>query len=44
MMDSYISVSTQSFIYKLLDVDFNLAWVFYVPSQTLIGLSLAKFK
>ncbi|MBE6673932.1 MAG: hypothetical protein E7596_02370 [Ruminococcaceae bacterium] len=43
MADSYISGVGESFIMQLIDVDFNLAWVFYVPSQMLIALSLLKY-
>ncbi|MBO5312794.1 MAG: hypothetical protein J6B29_02400 [Clostridia bacterium] len=42
MADSYITDAQNSFILKLIDVDFNLAWVFYVPSQALISISLIK--
>lgn len=44
MASSYIPVSEGSFIHLLLNVDFNLAWIFYVPSQALIGISLLKLK
>ena len=44
MASDYIPIDTGSFIYKLLNTDLNLAWIFYVPSQALIGISLAKFK
>lgn len=38
-LSGYLSISESSFIYKLNHLNFNLAWVFYVPSQMLIGLS-----
>ncbi len=45
VMDSmYISISEGSFLYFLANPGFNLAWVFYIPSQTLIALSLAEIK
>ena len=42
MSSSYLSLNSSSIIYKLLQVDFNFVWFFYVPSQTLIALSLNK--
>lgn len=39
---AYISISETSAISRLLSLPFNLAWVFYVPSQALIALSLNK--
>ena len=44
MASDYLPISEGSFIYKLLNTNLNLAWIFYVPSQALIGISLAKFK
>lgn len=41
MADSYLQGFAESAIYPLLYPDFNLAWVFYLPSQALIPLSLA---
>ncbi len=43
MADSYISGVGDNVILELIN-SFNLAWVFYVPSQTLIALSLFKLK
>lgn len=40
----YIFVSESSFIYKLAFPPINLAWLFYIPSQTLITLSMFDFK
>ncbi|MBQ8468235.1 MAG: hypothetical protein IJ542_00580 [Clostridia bacterium] len=37
---TYISISETSFIYQISHTSFNLAWTFYVPSQTLIALSI----
>ena len=44
MADSYIEIDESSFIYKILHSGINLAWIFYVPSQSLIAVSLAKTK
>lgn len=41
---TYITVPATSIIYKILNLNFNLAWFFYVPSQTLITLSILKKK
>lgn len=42
MSADYIPVSAGSFIYFLVHPGFNLAWVFYIPAQVLIALSLAE--
>ena len=42
MANSYISGAKDSLIYRLLNPGFNLAWIFYVPSQALIAISLLK--
>ena len=42
MSDAYIKISETSILYKILFVDFNLAWAFYLPSQVLIALSSNK--
>ena len=44
LIDMYISIAEDSFIYKITHTGFNLIWTFYVPSQTLIALSAAKLK
>ncbi len=44
MASAYIPITDDSFIYRLLHLDLNLAWIFYVPSQALIGISLLKLK
>lgn len=36
----YIHVPTDSLLYRLAFADFNFAWFFYIPSQTLISLGL----
>lgn len=43
-LSGYLSINESSFIYKLNHLNFNLAWVFYVPSQTLISLSCVDNK
>ncbi len=39
----YINVPETSFIYKLAFPTFNFAWLFYIPSQTLIALNSIKY-
>ena len=39
-LDAYVAISEDSFIWKLIHPGFDLAWAFYLPSQTLIALSL----
>ncbi len=39
-IDEYISLSEGSFFYYLSNPPINLAWVFYVPSQAILALSL----
>lgn len=40
MIDGYLPLSPESLIYKMIHPGFNLAWVFYVPSQALLSISL----
>lgn len=40
-MDVYLNISQNSLIYKIIHSEIKWAWVFYVPAQTLIALSLA---
>ena len=42
MADSYISGVNDSFVLTFINSGLNWAWLFYVPSQTLIALSLFK--
>lgn len=44
MASGYLPVAEGSFIYSILHCNINLAWIFYVPSQALIAISLLKFK
>jgi len=37
--EGYLNISEQSFIYKITHLGFNLAWVFYLPSQVLLALT-----
>lgn len=43
MIGAYIPVKEGSFAYFLANPGFNAAWLFYVPAQTLLALSLVKF-
>ena len=38
----YFDFGENSFVYKLIHADINLVWLFYVPSQTLIALSIPE--
>lgn len=40
----YMNLSESSVIYKLLDLNIDLAWLFYVPSQMLLAISLLPNK
>ena len=42
--DSYIELKEGTLLYFLANPGFNIAWIFYVPSQTLIALSNINFK
>lgn len=39
-IDGYLPISESSFIYKIIHPGFDLAWAFYLPSQTLLAISL----
>ncbi len=41
LISDYISISEDSLIYKLTNLGINTAWLFYIPSQVLISLSVA---
>ena len=41
-LDIYFEIERGTFLYKLAHPGFNAAWVFYVPSQALLALSLIK--
>lgn len=38
-MINYLPIGEESLLYKIIFVPFNLAWVFYLPSQVLISLT-----
>lgn len=42
--ESYFDVSKESLIYKITYHEINFSWIFYVPSQTLLGISLIENK
>lgn len=44
MLDEYLPVEYGSLVYKLTHTDLNMAWVFYVPSYTLIAISAHRRK
>ena len=44
MAESYIQSFDNTALHRLLNPGFNLAWVFYVPSQVLIPLSLIELR
>lgn len=41
-IDAYLPINESSVIYKIIHPGFDLAWVFYLPSQALIAVSLLK--
>lgn len=44
LIESYLPLAEGSLLYRLAHPGFNLAWVFYVPSQALLALSLLPAK
>lgn len=38
----YLSIGEDTLLYRILFMDFNLAWFFYLPSQVLIALTSIK--
>ena len=46
LINGYLPISPDALLYKIIRPGFNLAWVFYLPSQVLLSLSLLtnKFK
>ena len=40
----YLSIGEDTLLYRILFMDFNLAWFFYLPSQVLIALTGIKSK
>ena len=39
-LDGYLPIPSDSFIYEMIHPGFDLAWAFYLPSQTLLAISL----
>ena len=39
-IDDYLPIAADSIIYKILGSGINLAWIFYLPAQTLLSISL----
>ena len=39
-LDAYLAIPADALLWRIIHPGFNLAWVFYVPSQALISLSL----
>lgn len=42
--EGYLAIPEQSLLYRILFMDFNLSWFFYLPSQVLLALSAAHPK
>ena len=40
LINTYLPIPEGSFIYKLINPGFDLAWAFYLPSQALLAISL----
>lgn len=40
MLDAYLPVAKDGLLYRILSPGFDLAWAFYLPSQTLLAISL----
>ena len=40
LIGTYLPIAENSFIYKIIQPGFDLAWAFYVPSQALLAISL----
>ncbi len=41
-LSQYLPVSEDSFVYLITHLGFNLAWVFYLPAQALLAISIKK--
>ena len=44
MINEYLPISEDAYLYKIIRPGFNLAWVFYLPSQVLLSLSMMPKK
>ncbi len=40
LLNGYLSIPADAFLYRIIRPGFNLAWAFYLPSQVLLALSL----
>lgn len=43
-LGDFINIESATFINFLMDIPFNMAWLFYLPSQTIISLDIANKK
>lgn len=43
-LENYISLDNASFINFLLSIPFNMAWLFYLPAQTILSLQIVNKK
>ena len=44
MINAYLPIPEDALLYKVIRPGFNLAWAFYLPSQTLLSVSLLQGK
>ena len=44
LINGYLPISPDALLYKIIRPGFNLAWVFYLPSQVVLSLSLLPKK
>lgn len=44
MINAYLPIPPDALLYKIIRPGFNLAWAFYLPSQTLLSVSLLQGK
>ena len=44
MINAYLPIPEDAYLYKIIRPGFNLAWVFYLPSQVLLSLSMMPRK
>ena len=42
-LSEYLTISSESYMYKIIYPGFNLAWVFYLPSQVLLAYSINSY-
>lgn len=41
-LEAYLAISETSLLYKMAHSSFNFIWLFYVPAQTLLAISITK--